>query len=106
MVICAVTPSYESKSNTASRASPWFSATFTVTVFVPWPAFGLSVIHSGSPEITQYTLDFTSKVTAPPSYVTPRLFASMIVLHSDYKTRQLAFYVQSIKILNKQLGVQ
>ncbi|MGM9877094.1 MAG: sugar phosphate nucleotidyltransferase [Bacilli bacterium] len=33
------------------------------------------------------------------------LFASMIVLHSDYKTRQLAFYVQSIKILNKQLGV-
>ena len=33
------------------------------------------------------------------------LFISMISLHSDYPKRQLAFFVQGIKILNKQLGV-
>lgn len=33
------------------------------------------------------------------------LFISMISLHSDYPTRQLAFFIRGIKILNKQLGV-
>ena len=32
------------------------------------------------------------------------LFISMISLHSDYPERQLAFFIQGIKILNKQLG--
>lgn len=34
------------------------------------------------------------------------LFISMISLHSDYPNRQLAFFIQGIKLLNKQLGVE
>ena len=34
------------------------------------------------------------------------LFISMISLHSDYPERQLAFFIQGIKMLNNQLGVK
>lgn len=34
------------------------------------------------------------------------LFISMILLHSDYPERQLAFFIQGIKMLNNQLGVK
>ena len=34
------------------------------------------------------------------------LFISMIALHSDYKERQLAFFIQGIKMLNNQIEVK